>query len=226
MDAGVISAIAAPPRRKLSAGEILRRWSASAAIGTEKTQVAAAHQGAAVLDEANREAAERMRPPRGISRNSFAEQLEGNVAISDAGEIGIEGAQDELQASSSLRAECWWRCSGASAQCTPKLASGVDAVLEKPIERHDDRDRHRGRRDAENLYLMTCRGCREFGVHAFRRRENLPQPCRVQGRANREDCRRFGEKRQAWIVLRHPDDRGWVGLARRIGSEIATPNAH
>jgi hypothetical protein len=226
MDAEVISAIAAPPRRTLSAGEISRRWSAFAAIGTEKTQVAAAHQGAAVLDEANREAAERMRPPRCISRNSFAEQDECDVAITDAGEIGIKRAQDKLEASLPLRAECWWCCSGASAQCTPKSASSVDAVLEKSIERHDDRDRHRGRRDAENQHLMSCQGCREFSVGAFRRRENLPQPCRFQGRADREECRRFGEKRQAWIVRRHPDDRGWVGLAPRIGREIATPNAH
>ena len=226
MDAGVISAIAAPPRRKSSAGENLLRCSASAAIGTEKTQVAAAHQGAAVLDEANREAAERMRPPRRISRYSFAEQDECDVAITYAGEIGIKRAQDELQASSPLRAECWWCCSGAPAQCTPKLTSSVDAVLEKPIERHDDRDRHRGRRDAENQHLMTFQGCQEFSVSAFRRRENLPQPCRVQGRADREECRRFDEKRQARIVLRHPDDRGRVGLARWIGREIATPNAH
>ena len=142
VDAGVISAIAAPPRPKSSAGEILRRWSACAAIGTEKAQVAAAHQCAAVLDEADREAAERMRPPRCVPRDAVAEESRGNFAISDPGEVCVERPQDKLEASSPLRAECWWCCSGAPAQCTPKLASSVDAVLEKSIERHDERDRH------------------------------------------------------------------------------------
>ena len=146
-----------------------------------------------------------------------------DVAITDAGEIGIKRAQDELQASPPLRAECWWLCGGAAAQCTPKLASSIDAVLEKSIERHNEGDRHRGRHDAENQHLMTWQGCRDFGVGAFRRLENFPEPCRVQGRADREECRRFGEKRQAWIVLRHPDDRGCVGGVRRIGQRNRNP---
>ena len=74
----------------------MRRRSPAAAIGTEKTQVAASHQGAAVLDKADGEAAERVRPPPCISGNAIIEQHDGDIAITDAGEVCVEGAQDQL----------------------------------------------------------------------------------------------------------------------------------
>ena len=103
---------------------------ALSAVGTQQLEVAASHQGAPFLHQANRGAAERVRAPLRTIGNMVAEDGTGDVAIVGAGKITVQRAQNEFQSPPSLGGETHWLDWATASQSAPQPAGGGNTLFD------------------------------------------------------------------------------------------------
>ena len=123
----------------------LRLIPASTRIAQE-IQIPTPHQVQACADQADGPIAQIMSPPGFSGRKAcFTEQDLRNHPIRFAGEVAVEGTQDEDESPTPLRRQTvGWSGAGLASDAAPQQQSCFGAHSKVPIERNDGRSGRRG----------------------------------------------------------------------------------
>jgi len=193
----------------------------------KKLSVAVPHQRHSALHQADGAVAQRRGLPGLSLKPACAEQHFSNLSIRGLGEMAIESADHEGEASEALSGEgCFWLSPICSLAHHPRPQSQSRSCTDRQvvIERHDDCEAfaRRSRQAQAQITLlavndyMSAIGADVLGDHIAKRDE-------VERTRRREACRR--EQNDGGQRLGSPEDGGLIGGKPRIGCKRKAPNA-